>query len=96
MTTEVVDYSTLLDPHYPDQPHEERQGDPMGPMGGFVDLLSGTKLTNMLTLTLPIPLCEFSDLCEYKRGLDSFHHALCQGFLYFIEPIYYTTIKIQK
>ena len=61
-----MDYSSLLDPHYPDQPHEERQGDTMGPMGGFVDLLSGTKLTNMLTLTLPIPLCEFSDLCEYK------------------------------
>ena len=25
-----------------------------------------TKLTNMLTLSLPIPLCELSDLCKFR------------------------------
>ena len=39
--------------------HGERQTDI-----GFLDFLTGTKLTNMLTLSLPIPLCDMSDLCK--------------------------------
>ena len=73
--SDVVDYNNIVDGpltgysyQYPDVVDEEdrepgeRQSSEMG--GGVMDFLAGTKLTNMLTLSLPIPLCEFSDLCK--------------------------------
>ena len=72
--TDVVDYNIVDGPltgysyQYPDVVEEEdrepgeRQSSEMG--AGVMDFLAGTKLTNMLTLSLPIPLCEFSDLCK--------------------------------
>ena len=61
---EVEDYGGLEEHGfytYPEAGEElgERQADP-----GLLDFLTGTKLTNMLTLSLPIPLCDMSDLCK--------------------------------
>ena len=59
--SEFGDYS------YGEAEHEERQGIlDMADMSSL-DFLSGTKLTNMLTLSLPIPFCEFSDLCKILK-----------------------------
>jgi hypothetical protein len=60
----TADYGALEDPFPYSQPaalagHDERQTDM-----GFMDFLAGTKLVNLLTLSLPIPFCEFSDLCK--------------------------------
>ena len=74
--TEVVDYNIVDQPltgysyQYPDVSEDgtrepgERQTS--SEMGGVMDFLAGTKLTNMLTLSLPIPLCELSDLCKFR------------------------------
>ena len=73
---DVVDYNNIVDGpltgysyQYPEVDEEdgvlrepgERQ---TSEMGGVMDFLAGTKLTNMLTLSLPLPFCEFSDLCK--------------------------------
>ena len=73
---DVVDYNNIVDGpltgysyQYPEV--DEEQGVLREPgerqtseMGGVMDFLAGTKLTNMLTLSLPLPFCEFSDLCK--------------------------------
>ena len=71
--SDVVDYNIVDGPltgysyQYPEVEEDESR-DPgerqSSEMGGVMDFLAGTKLTNMLTLSLPIPLCEFSDLCK--------------------------------
>ena len=80
--SELVDYNIVDQPltgysyQYPDVSEDgtrevgERQTS--SEMGGVMDFLAGTKLTNMLTLSLPIPLCELSDLCKFsvKRHLS--------------------------
>ena len=72
--SDVVDYNNIVDGpltgysyQYPEVEEEEvrEPGERQtSEMGGVMDFLAGTKLTNMLTLSLPIPLCEFSDLCK--------------------------------
>ena len=79
--TDVIDYNIVDGPltgysyQYPEVDEDERvePGERQtSEMGGVMDFLAGTKLTNMLTLSLPIPLCEFSDLCEnLKRCLEN-------------------------
>ena len=79
--TDVIDYNIVDGPltgysyQYPEVEEDERMepGERQtSEMGGVMDFLAGTKLTNMLTLSLPIPLCEFSDLCEnLKRCLEN-------------------------
>ena len=79
---DVVDYNNIVEGpltgysyQYPEVDEEdgvlrepgERQ---TSEMGGVMDFLAGTKLTNMLTLSLPIPFCEFSDLC---KSLKRYH-----------------------
>ena len=73
--SDVVDYNIVDGPltgysyQYPEVEEDESRepGERQtSEMGGVMDFLAGTKLTNMLTLSLPIPLCEFSDLCKIK------------------------------
>ena len=72
--SDVVDYNNIVDgpltgynyqyPEVEDEEVREPGERQTSEMGGVMDFLAGTKLTNMLTLSLPIPLCEFSDLCK--------------------------------
>ena len=77
--SDVVDYNIVDGPltgysyQYPEVEDEESRepGERQtSEMEGVMDFLAGTKLTNMLTLSLPIPLCEFSDLC---KNLKTYH-----------------------